>query len=151
MHTQTAGPVPRNMQVKTPWMGPAWLVGIKTKPHPWFCIALEGLASNPQGGTPHDAIRSELRLHSGVCLQTRKSVGLIQEWDRMKMMGLANAAGLAGSQQVVCLVDWVHAAGADLTLVEALQGSALDPNDSLATALPGIFVFDHSGTAFLSR
>ena len=56
-----------------------------------------------------------------------------------------------GSHQVVCLLSWVQAAGADLTLVEALQGSALDPNDSLATALPGIFVFETSGKAFLSR
>jgi hypothetical protein len=78
-------------------------------------------------------------------------VSLLQEWDRMKAMGLANAAGLVGSHQVVCLLDCVQAAGADLTLVEALQGSALDPNDSLATALPGIFVFDTSGRAFLSR
>ncbi len=69
----------------------------------------------------------------------------------MKMMGLANAAGLVGSHHVACLLDWVHAAGADLTLVEALQGSARDPNDSLATALPGVFLFDTSGKAFLSR
>lgn len=69
----------------------------------------------------------------------------------MTAIGLANAAGLVGSHQVVCLLDWVQAARADLTLVEALQGSALDPNDSLATALPGIFVFDTSGRAFLSR
>ncbi|DBB08447.1 TPA: hypothetical protein ACH3X3_15276 [Trebouxia sp. C0006] len=103
-------------------------------------------------------------LHAQICLlldtqarQTATRSALVQsqlclqEWDRMKAMGLANAAGLMGSHQVVCLLDWVQAAGADLTLVEALQGSALDPNDSLATALPGIFVFDTSGRAFLSR
>ncbi|KAL0041632.1 hypothetical protein WJX79_010152 [Trebouxia sp. C0005] len=103
-------------------------------------------------------------LHAQICLlldtqarQTATRNALVQsqlclqEWDRMKATGLANAAGLVGSHQVVCLLDWVQAAGADLTLVEALQGSALDPNHSLATALPGIFVFDTSGRAFLSR
>ena len=79
------------------------------------------------------------------------SVLAIQEWERLKAMGLANAAGLVSSHHVVCLLEWVQAAGADLTLVEALQGSPLEPNESLATALPSIFVFDTSGRAFLSR
>lgn len=69
----------------------------------------------------------------------------------MKPLGLAEAAGLVGSHQVACLQDWLQAAAADLTLVEALQGTPLDPNHSLATALPGIFVFDPSGRPFLSR
>lgn len=66
-------------------------------------------------------------------------------------MGLASAAGLVGSHQVACLQDWVQAANADLLLVEALLGKPLDPNDSLATALPGIFVFDSFGKPFLAR
>ena len=69
----------------------------------------------------------------------------------MKSLGLAEAAGLAGSHQVACLQDWVQAAGADLTLVQALQGAPLDPNHSLATVLPGIFNFSPSGKPFLSR
>ena len=66
-------------------------------------------------------------------------------------MGLASVAGLVGSHQVACLQDWVQAASADLVLVEALQGSPLDPDHSLATALPGVFVFDTSGMPSLSR
>ncbi|KAL3163087.1 hypothetical protein ABBQ32_009505 [Trebouxia sp. C0010 RCD-2024] len=66
-------------------------------------------------------------------------------------MGLANAAGLVGSAQVACLQDWVQAANADFLLVEALLGTPLDPHHSLATALPGIFVFGTSGKPFLSR
>lgn len=66
-------------------------------------------------------------------------------------MGLASAAGLLGSHQVACLQDWVQAANADLVLVEALLGSPLDPDHSLATALPGIVVFDTFGKPLLSR
>ena len=75
----------------------------------------------------------------------------LQEWQRLESVGLASAAGLLGSHQVACLQEWVQAANADLVLVEALLGSPLDPNHSLATALPGIFVFDISGKPFLSR
>lgn len=75
----------------------------------------------------------------------------LQEWQRLEEMGLANAAGLVGSAQVACLQDWVQAANADFLLVEALLGTPLDPHHSLATALPGIFVFGTSGKPFLSR
>lgn len=66
-------------------------------------------------------------------------------------MGWVTAAGLVGSAQVARLQDWVQAANADFLLVEALLGTPLDPNHSLATALPGIFNFDTSGKPFLSR
>ena len=66
-------------------------------------------------------------------------------------MGLASAAGLVSSHQLACLQDWVQAANADLVLVEALLGSPLDPDQSVATALPGVFVYNSSGKPFLSR
>ena len=74
----------------------------------------------------------------------------VQEWDRMKAMGLVSAAGLVGSHQAQRLTAWACTAGADLTLVEALRGFPLDPAETLASALPGIFV-DVSGRIFLSR
>lgn len=75
----------------------------------------------------------------------------LQEWHRLESVGLASAAGLVGSHQVACLQNWVQAANADLVLVEALLGSPLDPSQPLATALPGVFVYDTSGKPFLSR
>ena len=68
----------------------------------------------------------------------------------MKTMGLVSAAGLLNNQQAESLTAWVRTAGADLTLVEALQGSSLHPTESLAIALPGIFT-QVSGRDFLSR
>ena len=65
-------------------------------------------------------------------------------------MGLVSAAGLVGSHQAQRLTAWARTAEADLTLVEALQGFPLDPAETLANALPGIFV-NVSGCIFLSR
>ena len=66
----------------------------------------------------------------------------VQEWARLRRLGLTDAWGGEECLEADCLEGWSRAAAADLVLAEALRGEPVGPRQPLAEVLPLAVQYD---------
>ena len=86
-------------------------------------------------------LQSDVR-SSTTCAAIWRAQQCLQEWERLRALGLT--AGLNEDDQlnVHCLDAWCRVAAADMLLLEALRGAPLQPLQPLAEVLPQAVSFD---------